>query len=180
MEPNEKKPLDERREGRDENFIRRWSDRKLASQQPLIEQAEAEQTLDQPCDEDMPPLESLDDSSDYSGFLSPKVSEPLRKMALRKLFHGSDFNLCDGLDDYAEDFTRFEALGDVITADLKHQLEMQAQREAEQQEQEQAEAEPVESDATALQSDDQTSTEDPQPLTEQQPSNGNDNREIPS
>ncbi|MEW8323900.1 MAG: DUF3306 domain-containing protein [Candidatus Thiodiazotropha taylori] len=180
MEPNEKKPLDERRESRDENFIRRWSDRKLASQQPLVEQAEAEQTLDQPCDEDMPPLESLDDSSDYSGFLSPKVSEPLRKMALRKLFHGSDFNLCDGLDDYAEDFTTFEALGDVITADLKHQLEMQAQREAEQQEQEQAEAEPAESDAMALQSNDQTSTEDPQPVTEQQPSNDNDNREIPS
>ncbi|MCG7874275.1 MAG: DUF3306 domain-containing protein [Candidatus Thiodiazotropha lotti] len=180
MERDEKKPLNELRNSRDENFIRRWSDRKLASQQPLVEQAEAEQPLEQPCDEDMPPLESLNDSSDYSGFLSPKVSEPLRKIALRKLFHGSDFNLCDGLDDYAEDFTKFEALGDVITADLKHQLEVQEQKEVEQQAL--AEAEPGESATAAVESKDETSAEDPHPPTDQQPSDddGNDNRETPA
>ncbi|MCG7899843.1 MAG: DUF3306 domain-containing protein [Candidatus Thiodiazotropha weberae] len=177
MERDEKKPLDELRSHRDEGFIRRWSDRKLASQQPLVEQAEVEHPAEQPCDEDMPPLESLNDSSDYSGFLSPKVSEPLRKMALRKLFHGTDFNLCDGLDDYAEDFTTFEALGDVITADLRHQLELQEQKEAEQQAL--AEAEPVESATAAVESKDENSPEDPRPLAEQQPSD-DDNRESPA
>lgn len=37
-------------------------------------------------------------------------------MALRKLFHMDKFNVCDGLDDYAEDYTRFEPLGEMITA----------------------------------------------------------------
>ena len=174
----DEKPLDELRSKRDESFLRRWSDRKLASQQPLAEQAEEEVQPEQPCDEDMPPLESLDEFSDYSGFLSPKVSEPLRKMALRKLFHGSDFNLCDGLDDYAEDFTKFEALGDVSTADLKHQLELQEQREAEQQAL--AEAEPGESDAAAAESNDEAPIEDTHQVAEQQPPNGDDNLETPA
>lgn len=77
-------------------------------------------------DADMPPLESLDEHSDYSGFLSSGVSEKLRKRALRKLFHLDVYNLTDGLDDYAEDYTKFAALGDILTADLR----LMRQREA--------------------------------------------------
>jgi hypothetical protein len=132
MDPDDS-PLQQEQSKNDEHFLRRWSDRKLASQQTLVEQSEPEPLQEQPCDEDMPPLESLNESSDYTGFLSPKVSESLRKLALRKLFHGSDFNLCDGLDDYDDDFTTFQALGDVITADLRHQMELEEQRKAEQQ-----------------------------------------------
>lgn len=84
-----------------------------------------------PTDADMPPLVSLDADSDYTGFLSPRVSESLRRAALRKLFHGSAFNVIDELDDYAEDFTTFEALGDIITADMRHQIEVEAKKKAE-------------------------------------------------
>ena len=66
--------------------------------------------------------------SDYSGFLSQGVSEELRNKALRKLFLSPQFNVVDGLDDYCEDFTSFELLGDVITADMRHELEMEAER----------------------------------------------------
>lgn len=90
---------------------------------------------EEPTDADMPPLESLSADSDFTGFLSPKVSETLRRAALRKLFHGSTFNLIDELDDYAEDFSTFEALGDIITADMRHQLELQAKKKAEAAEQ---------------------------------------------
>ncbi|MCP4992832.1 MAG: hypothetical protein GY934_03455, partial [Gammaproteobacteria bacterium] len=38
-----------------------------------------------------------------------------------------DFNVCDGLDDYAEDFNGFEKLGDIITSDMLHQLHHQMQ-----------------------------------------------------
>ena len=79
-------------------------------------------------DEDMPPLDSLDEGSDYSGFLSPGVSEGLRRRALRKLFMSAVFNVPDGLDDYDEDFTSFQALGDIVTSDMKHQAEMEAER----------------------------------------------------
>ncbi len=79
-------------------------------------------------DADMPPLESLDEHSDYSGFLSSGVSEDLRRRALRKLFFSAAFNVRDGLDDYDDDFTSFEGLGDMVTADMKHQREVEAER----------------------------------------------------
>ena len=79
-------------------------------------------------DDDMPPLESLDENSDFSGFLSSGVSEGLRRRALRKLFLSAAFNVRDGLDDYDDDFTSFEALGDIVTSDMKHQAEMEAER----------------------------------------------------
>lgn len=79
-------------------------------------------------DEDMPPIDSLDENSDYSGFLSPGVSEGLRRRALRKLFMSAVFNVRDGLDDYDEDFTNFEALGDIVTSDMRHQAEAEAER----------------------------------------------------
>lgn len=77
---------------------------------------------------ELPPLESLDADSDYSGFLHPQVDDALRQAALRKLFRSAKFNVVDGLDDYAEDYRSFEALGDVITADLRHQREREALR----------------------------------------------------
>ena len=79
-------------------------------------------------DEDMPALDSLGEDSDYSGFLSPGVSEGLRRRALRKLFSSAVFNVPDGLDDYDDDFTTFAALGDIVTSDMKHQAEMEAER----------------------------------------------------
>ena len=79
-------------------------------------------------DADMPSLDSLDEDSDYSGFLSSGVSEALRRRALRKLFSSAVFNIPDGLDDYDDDFTSFAALGDIVTSDMKHQAEMEAER----------------------------------------------------
>ena len=66
-----------------------------------------------------------------SGFLSPKVSEELRQIALRKLFSLPQFNVSDGLDDYNEDFTSFAKLGDILTADMKHQMEVEARKKLE-------------------------------------------------
>jgi len=118
----------------EEDFLHRWSRRKLAAHQDATEPsqdelADSKTEIDPlPTDADMPPIETLTEDSDYSGFLSPGVSEALRKQALRKLFHSASCNICDGLDDYDEDFTKFAELGDIITADMKHQLEMEAQR----------------------------------------------------
>ncbi len=85
-------------------------------------------------DTDMPSLDRLDEHSDYSGFLSPGVSDALRKRALRKLFTATVFNVRDGLDDYDEDFTSFEPLGDWVTSDMKHQAEVQEKRRREAEE----------------------------------------------
>ena len=121
----------------EEDFLSRWSRRKSESHQeatatpePSGEIAEAgpdEAVSETPSkeltDEDMPPIEELDQNSDFSPFLSEGVSEALRKTALRKLFRSAKFNVCDGLDDYAEDYTKFAPLGDVITADMKYHMQ---------------------------------------------------------
>jgi len=70
-------------------------------------------------DADMPPIESLDEDSDYAQFLSPQVGTGLRRRALRKLFRLPRFQGSDGLNDYDEDFRRFTALGDMITHEMR-------------------------------------------------------------
>jgi hypothetical protein len=79
-------------------------------------------------DDDMPDLDTLGEDDDYSPFLSPGVSEKLRAKALRKLFMSSQFNVLDGLNDYDDDFTTFEPLGDIITSDMRHRMEMEAEK----------------------------------------------------
>ena len=115
--------------GEEEPFLRRWSRRKLNPEEEdkvpaaAVPPPEQEPEPAPPGDEEMPSLESLTPDSDYSLFLSPRVSESLRKMALRKLFHSPAFNLCDGLDDYDEDFRRFTVLGEVVTVEMRRRLE---------------------------------------------------------
>ncbi len=126
--------MDEESPKADEAFGSRWSRRKLEAQkkQPdLSIEPQADTSGDLPVltDADMPPIESLTEDSDYSGFLSPEVSDELRKQALRKLFLAPGFNVCDGLDDYDEDFTSFAKLGDIITADMRHQMEVEARKQ---------------------------------------------------
>lgn len=123
----------------DEPFLQRWSRLKSDSRnanrttipqddpEPAGTEAVAEQcppaaagAADEPV---LPDLEKLHQDSDYSAFLSPKVDATLRRKALRKLFHSPKFNVCDGLDDYCDDFTKFAPLGAIVTTDMRHQLE---------------------------------------------------------
>jgi hypothetical protein len=148
-----------------ESGLSRWARRKQearevpeAPEAPAIvsEMSAAESLLDVPVtdeiveepvaltDADMPDIDTLGDDSDFTGFMSPGVSDELRNLALRKLFHAPVFNIRDGLDEYDEDYTSFEKLGDIVTCDMKHQIEVQERkrREAlEREEQARAEAE---------------------------------------
>ena len=144
--PNASNPMvaGESRNDEGSGFLRRWSERKrgarggqedepLDAATPSVPQGEAVEAVNEQAnrvltDEDMPPLESLDEDSDYSGFLSPGVSERLRRAALRKLFSSPKLNVVDGLDDYAEDYRSFEALGDIVTADMRFDQEREAER----------------------------------------------------
>ena len=128
---------------KEDSFLRRWSARKARiaveerSEPKKNIVAEIQDTPEKPgeqpskqelTDADMPPLDTLDEHSDYSVFFSPKVSEELRRLALRKLFHSPAYNITDGLDDYAGDYTQFAKLGDVITQDMRHLAEVEARR----------------------------------------------------
>jgi len=142
----------------DQSFLRRWSRRKAGSVDPGqgvadtragphadeghdaaanthpapdVEptRTEQDQPQDLKTDEDMPDLDSLTETSDVSEFFSPGVSEELRNQALRRLFRMSKFNVSDGLDDYCEDFRGFGPLGDLVTSDMRHRMQMDQQRE---------------------------------------------------
>ena len=128
-------------ENLEESALQRWSRRKHESAEitdvdepEIAVELAAEPEPEKPAltDADMPPIESLDENSDYAGFLSPEVSEELRKLALRKLFHLPSFNVRDGMDDYDGDYTEFAALGNLVTADMKHIAEVEAKRKLEQ------------------------------------------------
>ena len=94
-----------------------------ASDQPVAEADAREIT-----DEDPPDPSELGEDSDYSMFMAQGVSREKRQAALRQLFHSPKFNVTDGLDDYCEDFTKFEPLGDIVTADMRHHAERLARK----------------------------------------------------
>jgi hypothetical protein len=139
-------------EANKESALSRWSRRKQeAEKTPLVvEQAPAEvadglvlpqtdEVVQEPevlTDADMPDIDTLAEGSDFTGFMSPGVSDELRNLALRKLFHAPVFNIRDGLDEYDEDYTTFEKLGDIVTCDMKHQIEVQERKRREALEQE--------------------------------------------
>ena len=139
-----------------ETFVSRWSRRKQQvlkeefKDPEFVDAVEVEQPLDPEIlreqqlaelnaltDEDMPNLDTLDEDSDYAGFMSTSVSESLRKLALQKLFHGKSFNIRDGLDEYDGDYTFFEKLDPLtITSDMRHLLEVEAEKMLAKKEQE--------------------------------------------
>lgn len=124
------------RMNREEGFLGRWSRLKQQVREQDESVGEDKAVLSQDegptpprLDDPLPPaLEELDASSDFSAFLSDRVDEGLRKAALRKLFHLPQFNVLDGLDDYAEDYTSFAPLGDLVTEEMKHMAEVERQR----------------------------------------------------
>jgi hypothetical protein len=117
----------------------------------LTGEDQQQQEVQQPAltDDDMEPVEELTEDSDYSKFMSPGVTDELRNLALRKMFHAPIFNIRDGLDEYDGDYTSFEKLGDIITADMRHQMEIEANKKLEQEAREIAEAGEIEDEQDA-------------------------------
>ena len=161
-----------------ESGLSRWARRKQeAREAPAVVSempaAEPESMLDLPLtdeipeepvaltDADMPDIGTLGEDSDFTGFMSPGVSDELRNLALRKLFHAPVFNIRDGLDEYDEDYTSFEKLGDIVTCDMKHQIEVQERKRREALElEEQARAEAELEDVEDMDDEDDVEVDD--------------------
>ena len=105
-------------------FLQRWSQRKqqqhnLPEPQTTSETDVSNTTAASISEEDLPAIESLHEDSEISMFLNEGISETLQRQALRKLFHLGKFNVCDGLDDYADDYNIFEKLNVVLDTQEK-------------------------------------------------------------
>ncbi|MCH8924532.1 MAG: DUF3306 domain-containing protein [Proteobacteria bacterium] len=116
-----------------DGFIKRWSLRKRTARRPRAEEGQADQTAQAPTAAvpeveppagppseaagdpevvaQLPDLDSLDDTTDFTVFLKEGVPDVIRRKALRKLWRVNPVlaNL-DGLNDYDEDYTVSEAL----------------------------------------------------------------------
>jgi len=127
----------------------------------VTDQDQQETEVEEPVltDADMPAIESLSEDSNFGQFMSSGVSDELRNLALRKMYKAPFFNIRDGLDEYDEDFTSFEKLGDIVTADMRHQMEIEARKKLEAEAKEIAEA-----TSNADAEDDKMSTDDQQAL----------------
>ncbi len=86
-----------------EAFVERWSrlkreaEAKAAEAQPPAPKEEAPPAL--------PPVEKLTPESDFAPFMHPKVSDAVRRVALKKLFADPRFNVPDPFEAYAGDWT---------------------------------------------------------------------------
>ena len=116
----------------DEPFLSRWVRRKSESRSAPTGRPERDETAapapepEAPVltDADMPPLESLTEGSDFSPFMSPGVSDELRRHALRRLFGATRFNVRDGLDDYDDDYRHFGSLAREVAERIKERIGM--------------------------------------------------------
>jgi hypothetical protein len=138
---SEEKGSDVPGENEPEPFLQRWSRRKADARSGLESGSDsAPPEADAPGAPqaspvvgeavELPDLDSLGEDSDYSAFMSPGVDADLRRKALRKLFSSPKFNVIDDMDDYSGDFTKFDSLGGIVTADMKHQMERLARAAA--------------------------------------------------
>ena len=116
-----------------DGFVKRWSLRKRTARRPRAEEGHADQTAQAPTAAvpeveppagppseaagdpevvaQLPDLDSLDDTTDFTVFLKEGVPDVIRRTALRKLWRVNPVlaNL-DGLNDYDEDYTVAEPL----------------------------------------------------------------------
>ena len=128
-----------------EPFLSRWSRRKRKAREEPVQKAPAKADKPQPAPE-LPPLDQLNFDSDFKAYMDKRVDAGLRRVALKKLFSDPRFNVTDGLDDYAEDFSALEDLSEAMVDKLQHAR--RTLRGTEPDEREQAEAPQVEQAAT--------------------------------
>lgn len=117
-----------------EEFLSRWSRRKSeARAEPPAAVPARPAAADAP--PALPPLESLNKDSDFTGFLHPKVDEGLRRAALKKLFSDPHFNVMDGLDIYIDDYSKDDPIPEAMMKELRHAQDiLRASRERREEE----------------------------------------------
>jgi hypothetical protein len=108
-------------EGHKEPFALRWSRLKQEARERPVEKAPPAPAAADPKapPPELPPPDKLTFDSDYRQFFHPKVSEDVRRAALKKLFNDPRFNVMDGLDVYIDDYSKTEPIPAAMLAGLK-------------------------------------------------------------
>ncbi|MGO1395770.1 MAG: DUF3306 domain-containing protein [Halomonas sp.] len=86
---------------------------------PALESNHAPEPEPGSLDHTLPDPDTLEAGSDFSAFMAPGVSGPLRRQALKRLWATGNYNVRDGLDDYDADYNK---LLKPMTAELAGKL----------------------------------------------------------
>ena len=90
----------------EENFVSRWSKRKIASRTAPAEAPAAAPAVEAaPVPAPLPPIESLTPESDITAFMKPHVEAALKREAIKAILRDPRFNVMDGLDVYIDDYS---------------------------------------------------------------------------
>jgi hypothetical protein len=110
----------------DENFLSRWSRRKIRARagdreeppaapvaaSPAPAQATAATQAAPAESAPLPSVESLTPESDFAPFMAPEVDGDTRRKALKTLFTDPHFNTMDMMDVYVDDYSKPDPLPD--------------------------------------------------------------------
>ena len=91
-----------------EAFVERWSRLKREADAKPAEAPKPVAAEEAP--PPLPPVDQLTPESDFAPFMHPKVSDALRRVALKKLFSDPRFNVPDPYEAYSGDWTGGEAI----------------------------------------------------------------------
>ena len=111
----------------EENFLSRWSRRKLAAKADAA--AEAPRAEAPPAAMPGAPPAKAEESAaaataedgatpEYREFFDPQVDEKLRRTALKQLFSDPHFNVMDGLDTYIDDYSQPDPIPEAMLRQL--------------------------------------------------------------
>ncbi len=114
----------------EENFLSRWSRRKLKARAetaaPQAAELPATASAAQPAtgsalpvsESPAPELPEEGGKPEYREFFDPKVDEKVRRTALKKLFSDPHFNVMDGLDTYIDDYSKPDPIPEAMLRQL--------------------------------------------------------------
>jgi len=125
-----------------EAFLSRWS--RLKQQEAREEPAPANVQVDA-APPALPPVDKLTPESDFAPFMHPKVTDALRRVALKKLFLDPHFNVPDLNEAYSGDWTGGDPISEELLKTL-NQARTVLFREEEAQKKKDAEAQAVAAD----------------------------------
>ena len=125
-----------------EAFLSRWS--RLQQQEAREEPAPANVQVDA-APPALPPVDKLTPESDFAPFMHPKVTDALRRVALKKLFLDPHFNVPDLNEAYSGDWTGGDPISDELLKTL-NQARTVLFREEEEQKKKDAEPPAVAAD----------------------------------
>ena len=129
-------------EEKKQDFLHRWS--RLKQQEAREEPAPANVQVDA-APPALPPVDKLTPESDFAPFMHPKVTDALRRVALKKLFLDPHFNVPDPNEAYSGDWTGGDPISDELLKTL-NQARTVLFREEEEQKKKDAEPPAVAAD----------------------------------